>query len=53
VLTPFAPKRRAVAPGRRTPIFQHGNVNEIIGKFGGADQIRNVVNRLQLLLYAV
>jgi hypothetical protein len=29
-----------------------GNVNEIIGKFGGADQLRNAVNQLQSLLYA-
>ena len=34
------------------PISQHGNVTEIIGKFGGADQLRNAVNQLQLLLYA-
>jgi type I restriction enzyme R subunit len=34
------------------PISQHGNVNEIIGKFGGADQLRNAVNQLQTLLYA-
>jgi len=34
------------------PISQHGNVNEIIGKFGGADQLRNGVNQLQSLLYA-
>src|SRR5216683_348152 len=34
------------------PISQHGNVAEIIGKFGGADQLRNAVNRLQKLLYA-
>jgi type I restriction enzyme R subunit len=34
------------------PISQHGNVNEIIGKFGGADQLRNAVNQLQSLLYA-
>ncbi|HCE45438.1 MAG TPA: DEAD/DEAH box helicase [Lentisphaeria bacterium] len=32
-------------------ISQHGNVNEIIGKFGGADQLRNAVNQLQTLLY--
>src|SRR5512146_3322394 len=25
------------------PISQHGNVNEIIGKFGGTDQLRNAV----------
>jgi type I restriction enzyme R subunit len=34
------------------PISQHGNVKEIIGKFGGADQLRNAVNQLQNLLYA-
>ena len=34
------------------PISDHGNVNEIIGKFGGADQLRNAVNKLQSLLYA-
>jgi len=34
------------------PISQHGNVAEIIGKFGGADQLRNAVNQLQTLLYA-
>jgi type I restriction enzyme R subunit len=34
------------------PISQHGNVKEIIGKFGGADQLRNAVNQLQTLLYA-
>jgi len=34
------------------PISHHGNVNEIIGKFGGADQLRTAVNQLQSLLYA-
>ena len=34
------------------PISHHGNVNEIIGKFGGPDQLRNAVNQLQSLLYA-
>lgn len=34
------------------PITKHGNVNEIIGKFGGADQLRNAVTQLQSLLYA-
>ena len=34
------------------PISDHGNVNEIIGKFGGTDQLRNAVNKLQTLLYA-
>ncbi|SRR5258708_2453007 len=35
-----------------SPISHHGNVAEIIGKFGGPDQLRNAVNRLQTLLYA-
>ncbi len=34
------------------PISNHGNVNEIISKFGGADQLRTAVNQLQSLLYA-
>ena len=34
------------------PISQHGNVAEIMGKFGGADQLRNAINQLQSLLYA-
>jgi type I restriction enzyme R subunit len=34
------------------PISQHGNVAEIVGKFGGADRLRNAVNELQTLLYA-
>jgi type I restriction enzyme R subunit len=34
------------------PISQHGNVAEIIGKFGGADQLRNAVKQLQTLLHA-
>jgi type I restriction enzyme R subunit len=34
------------------PISHHGNVNEIIGKFGGADQLRTAVKQLQSLLYA-
>jgi len=34
------------------PISQHCNVAEIIGKFGGADELRNGVNRLHTLLYA-
>ena len=34
------------------PISQHGNVAEIISKFGGADQLRKAVNQLQALLYA-
>lgn len=34
------------------PISQHGKVNENVGKFGGADQLRNAVTQLQTLLYA-
>ena len=34
------------------PISDYGNVNEIIGKFGGADQLRIAVSKLQSLLYA-
>jgi type I restriction enzyme R subunit len=34
------------------PISRHGNVAEIVGKFGGEDQLRNAVNQLQTLLYA-
>ena len=34
------------------PISQHGNVNEIIGKFGGPEELRSAVNELQSLLYA-
>ena len=33
-------------------ISNHGNVNEIIGKFGGADHLRTAVNQLQSRLYA-
>ena len=34
------------------PISQYGNVSEIIGKFGGPDELREAVERLQTLLYA-
>ncbi|MGO8675321.1 MAG: type I restriction-modification enzyme R subunit C-terminal domain-containing protein [Limisphaerales bacterium] len=34
------------------PISNHGNVNEIMGRFGGAANLRNAVNQLQSLLYA-
>src|SRR5262245_48073457 len=34
------------------PISRHGNVNEIIGRFGGAEQLRDAVNQLQSLLYS-
>jgi type I restriction enzyme R subunit len=33
------------------PISQRGNVNEIVNKFGGAEQLRNAVKQLQELLY--
>lgn len=34
-------------------LFDHGNVNDIIGKFDDADQLRNAVNQLQSLLHTV
>jgi len=34
------------------PISLHGNVNEIICKFGGSDKLRKAVEELQSLLYA-
>lgn len=34
------------------PISHHGNVNEIIGKFGGAEELRTAVTQLQSLLYS-
>ncbi|MGB7768231.1 MAG: hypothetical protein WBN22_05180 [Verrucomicrobiia bacterium] len=58
-LEPFAlacPSAVALQPSafpHVRPISDHGNVNEIIGKFGGADQLRNAVNQLQSLLYAM
>ena len=33
------------------PISERGNVNEIIGKFGSPDKLRQAVNQLQTLLY--
>jgi type I restriction enzyme, R subunit len=33
------------------PISHRGNVAEIVGKFGGAEPLRNAVNQLQVLLY--
>lgn len=35
-----------------SPISRLGNVNGIIGKFGGAGQLQNAVNQLQSLLHA-
>lgn len=34
------------------PISGYGNVNEIMEKFGGADELRQAVEQLQTLLYA-
>jgi len=34
------------------PLSYRGNVNVIIGKFGGAEELRNTVNQLQALLHA-
>jgi type I restriction enzyme, R subunit len=34
------------------PISRHGTVADIIGLFGGADQLRSAVNELQATLYA-
>jgi type I restriction enzyme R subunit len=34
------------------PISEHGNVVEIANLFGGADQLREAIHRLQTLLYA-
>ena len=33
------------------PISEHGNVLEIAGKFGGPEELRTAVERLQTLLY--
>jgi type I restriction enzyme R subunit len=35
-----------------SPVSRHGNVNEIIGKFGGAEKLLSAVNQLQSFLYA-
>ena len=34
------------------PISEHGNVIEIVDKFGGADKLREALNEMQTLLYA-
>lgn len=34
------------------PISEHGNVNEIMDTFGGAEKLREAVNQLQALLWA-
>ena len=34
------------------PISEHGNVVEIAKLFGGPDQLREAIHRLQTLLYA-
>ena len=46
------PFTRANEKFHLSPISQHGNLAEIIGKFGDADQLRNAVNQLQSLLHA-
>jgi type I site-specific restriction endonuclease len=33
------------------PLSSHGNVNEIMGRFGGANNLRDAVNQLEALLY--
>ena len=35
------------------PILEHGNVNEIIGKFDGAEQLKDAVDKLRSLLCVV
>ena len=43
----------SILPFPSIPLISgHANVNEIIGKFGGADHLRGAVNQLQLLLYS-
>jgi len=42
---PFTRDFRANEKFHLSPISQHGNVAEIIGKFGGADQLRNAPER--------
>ena len=37
---------------RVPPISDHGQPDEIITFFGGAEKLRNAVNQLQTLLYA-
>jgi type I restriction enzyme, R subunit len=34
------------------PIWRHGDVAQIVSRFGGVDELRNAVNRLQSLLYS-
>ena len=34
------------------PISEHGNVMEITAKFGGTDELRNALEKMQALLYA-
>jgi type I restriction enzyme R subunit len=34
------------------PISEHGSVGEIVGVFGGPDELRSAVDQLQTLLYA-
>jgi hypothetical protein len=50
------PVRTTGQPAAGTAALREGftlpKVAEIIGKFGGTDQLRNAVNQLQLLPYA-
>jgi len=34
------------------PVWRHGNVAEIVRKFGGTDLLRGAVKELQIMLYA-
>jgi hypothetical protein len=47
----LATPKRSGANRMKAKDLHHGNVDEIIGKFGGADQMREVVGKLQTLLY--
>ena len=33
------------------PISNHGTINDIITTFGGADKLRDAIEKLQMLLY--
>ena len=33
------------------PISKHGTINDIVGSFGGPEQLRDAVDQLQKLLY--
>lgn len=51
--TEFGPKQFRIPDGLQvSPISQHGNVLEIAALFGGADKMKEAVDRMQSLLYA-